>query len=86
MKTCRSLLLLAALLGLLASTGCTHTSYIDPATGAKFTRTTVLSSQQIGDVKVKAGDKELSIGSYSTTQAEATGTLLGAALKAAAKP
>lgn len=75
---------LVSIVCLLVAPGCTHTTYTDPS-GAQFSRTTVFSSQQLGDVKVTAGDKTLSIGTLNTTQAEATGALLGAALKAAGK-
>jgi len=73
---------LTALAISLALAGCTSTTYTDP-TGAKFSRTTLLTNQQFGDVSMKAGDKTLTIGSYSNSHAEATGALIGAALKSA---
>jgi hypothetical protein len=78
MKTVSMLVLVSLLCG------CTHVSYNDPS-GAQFSSTSVMSSRQIGGVKVKAGDKELTLESLSSSQAEATGTILGAALKAANK-
>lgn len=63
----------------LALAGCTHTSYTDPRTGAKFSRTSLLASQSLNDVAVKSGDTSVRIGSASNEPA----ALVEAAVRAA---
>ena len=65
--------------------GCTSTSYSDPS-GAKFSRISLLNNQSVGEVTVKAGDKELTLKGYSSDQAQIAGAVVSAAVKAAVKP
>jgi hypothetical protein len=63
-------------------TGCTSTSYTDPS-GAKFSRISVLNSQSIGKVDIKAGDKTLTIEGYSSEQAQIASAVVSAAVRSA---
>lgn len=68
-------------------TGCTSTSYTDPS-GAKFSRISLLNSQSVGKVEMKAGDKTLSLEGYSSEQAQVASAVVTAAVRSAivAKP
>ena len=75
---------LAAILLAAALAGCTTTNYTDPS-GAKFSRTSFLTKQNIGRVDLKAGDKSLSIEGYSNEQTETAAAVAAAVAKALVK-
>lgn len=69
----------------LVFTGCTHTAYVDPTTGAKFTRTSIGTTQSIGAIRVEAdasGRKSLTVEGYTNEQAQIAGAVVEAAIKA----
>ena len=73
----------AALLA--AATGCTHTAYVDPKTGAKFSRTSVGTTQSIGAIRVTSGAdgvRSLTVEGYTNEQAQIAGAVVEAAIKA----
>lgn len=80
MKT-RLLLLAACALG---ASACTHTAYVDPTTGAKFTRTSIGTTQSIGAIRVEAdgAKRSLHVEGYTNEQAQIAGAVVEAAIKA----
>ncbi len=66
----------------LLTVGCTHTSFTDAA-GNKFTRTSFGTTQNIGRIDVKAGDKSLVVDGYSNEQAQVASAVVSAAIAAA---
>lgn len=85
MKT-RHLVPVLCVLSLFA-VGCTSTSYTDPS-GAKFSRISVLNSQSVGKVEMKADEKSksLTLEGYTSEQAQIASSVVSAAVKAAVKP
>jgi len=75
-------LLVLASIALLA--GCTSTTYQDAA-GNKLSRHSFGTTQNIGKLIVKAGDKELTLEGYSNEQAQVAGAVVTAAITAATK-
>lgn len=71
----------ALILAALAASGCTSTTYTD-ANGAKFSRIVVGTTQTIGKIDMKAGDRSLTVEGYSTQAAELAGAVVAAAVKA----
>lgn len=52
-----------ALILMLLLTSCTSVKYEDPS-GAKYTRVSVLSNKAIGSLKLKDGQRSLTLGAY----------------------
>jgi len=69
---------------LLLAVGCTHTKYTDSA-GNSLTRTSFGTTQNIGRLAVKAGDKELVLEGYSNEQAQVAAAVVSAAISAVKK-
>jgi hypothetical protein len=65
--------------------GCTLTTYTDPS-GAKFSRWSLLNSQAVGKVEMRAGDKLLTLEGYQSNQTEMAAAVVASAVKAAARP
>lgn len=75
-----------ALLTLLATSACTHTSYTDKD-GNKFTRTSLGTTQNIGKIEVTASatEKHLVVDGYANEQAQVASAVVNAALSAIKK-
>lgn len=78
MKTLALVIIAAAL------SGCTVTKYTDPS-GATFSRSSFLTTQNVGKVVVEAGDKTLTLEAYSNQQTEVAAAIVSAAVSAARK-
>lgn len=81
----RLLLLLSAFLLSAVFSGCTHTSYVDPKTGGKFSRTSIGTTQSIGAIRVTTGAdgvRSLTVEGYTNEQAQIAGAVVEAAIKA----
>lgn len=85
----KSLFVLVLVVAALASSGCTYRHYKSP-TNAEYTSISVGTSQATTGLELTAdpasGLQTLKVGSHTNDQVEATGTLLGTAFKAYAKP
>lgn len=64
--------------------GCTSTTYQDTA-GNKLSRVSFGTTQNIGKLSVKAGDKELLLEGYSNEQAQVASAVVSAAITAATR-
>jgi hypothetical protein len=78
---------LLPILVLLSLSGCVHTTYEEG--GVKFSRTQVLTTQQIGDLSLGvdgAGKKTLRMKGYSNEQTEALAAIAEGIARGATKP
>ena len=82
MKPARLVLLAALSCVAFGEAGCTLTTYTDPS-GAKFSRLSVLNSQAVGKVEMRAGDKLLTLEGYNSNQTEMAAAVVSSAIRSA---